>query len=65
MWCNLVPKPPLFLAVRFVFNNYSGHSSASVYYTERKPKQKTGEAWERGYVLCVPLPVSAFVEVCD
>ena len=25
-------------------------SSASVYYTERKPKnKKTGEAWERGY----------------
>ena len=23
-------------------------SSASVYYTERKPKNETGEAWERG-----------------
>ena len=28
-------------------------SSASVYYTERKSKNKNGEAWERGYQLVV------------
>ena len=32
-------------------------SSTSVYYTERKPKnKKTGEPWERGYTLTSPHP---------
>jgi len=41
-----VPRPSLFFAL-FRFR--------TVYYTERKPKnKKTGEAWERGYEYTVP-----------
>ena len=34
------------------------HSSASVYYTEQNPKNKTGKAWERGCVSCQMLSIT-------
>ena len=40
---SLVPRPPPFFVLRFVFSIIHGsgrHSSASVYYTEHKPKNK-------------------------
>ena len=44
----LFPGLPHFFVVRFVFS--IKHGSGTVYYTERKPKnKKMGEAWERGY----------------
>ena len=45
---SLVPKPPPV----FAFSIIHTCSSTSVYYTERKPKNKKwGEARERGYVM--------------
>ena len=46
---SLVPRPLPFFVLRFSFSIIHGSSSASVYYTEQKTKnKKTGEAWERG-----------------
>ena len=40
---SLVPRPPPFFVLRFVFSIIHGSRRASVYYTERKPKeQKNG-----------------------
>ena len=46
-----LPRPSSFSFFGLCSVQYmKAEERASMYYTERKPKNKTGEAWEQGYM---------------
>ena len=52
---------PIFFVLWFVFTILHGRGSASVYYAERKLKNKKwGEAWERDYYQQLIIPLASF-----